>query len=297
MLYSRSICKRHGRLWFALVVAALCLLCSAALGAISVTVTKSGDVFLKDSRTAKKTKFMTLKDIYSGHYHAAEYCNGCVYVIRRLGWRDDRPENPDYKDELWRYDKYKHGRKLWSGQGMDFRVSPDGKVIAVASSTSSKPYPCHLYLLDAKGKMRKDFAPAGVVKGDFDFERWDGGYLWVKDQDESDILGFIRIDTRSLRLVKYPAPSGLADLDYDLNTKSLLLAYSDYPVILESDGGNRYERSKSRVNLYAYNLRAKHKRTIAVCITDLFNPKWVGSNTLEFDNPKGKGRIRRHISL
>lgn len=300
MLTSQWDCRQRGFPAFVSVIAVAGLMCSATWGATSVTITKSGDVFLKDSATGKKTKFLTLRGICRNedHYHAAEYNNGCVYVLRRIGWRGYQAEDPNYRDELWRYDKNGHGRKLWSGRGIDFRVSPDSKFIAVKSSTQSKDYPSDLYLLDFNGKLRKKFAPEGLVKGEFYFERWDGRYLWLKDQDAIDIYSFIRIDSQTLRLAKYAIPPNfLANMDYNLNTSKLVLAYSDYPVILESDGANDYEKSGSQVHLYAYDLRTKQKRLISKCITDLFNPKWIGASTLEFDSPKGAGRLRQHVSF
>lgn len=298
MLISQWDCRQRGLAPFLSVIAVFCLMCSAAWGAISATITKSGDIFLKDSATGKTSKFITLKDAYSGHYHEAEYHSRCLYIIRRIGWRGYQAENSNWRDELWRYDKNGHGRKLWSRRGLDFRVSPDGKTIAILSSTTSNGRTSDLHLLDFNGKLRKKFGPAGLVKGDFDFERWDGRHLWMKDRDAIDIYSFIRIDTQTFRLAKYATPPDFQDnLDYHLNTRTSVLAYSDYPVILESDGADRYEKSKSKVNLYVYDLRTKRTRTVATAITDIFNPKWIGSNILEFDNPKGKGRLKKHVSF
>lgn len=294
-MISRGVCGFCWRLRMAVALAGVLLLCGAGWATTKAIVTESGDVLLKDSRSGKTTKFAAIPDACRSHYHAAEYNAGCVYAIRRFGPDDsDAAGNPKYKDELWRYDKNGHRRKLWSrGWGLDFRVSPDGEFIAVVASSQMKVYRSELYMLDRSGKLLKTFKRAGIVQGDFEFERWDGQCLWMKDQEEMGIYGFIRIDSRTLRLTQYAAD--LDDQDYALNTKSMLLAYSDYPVTFDSYDADEYKKSKGKVSLYVYDLRTQRNRAIARSITELFDPKWVGPRTLEYDNPRGSGRLRHKV--
>ncbi len=298
-MFATQPARNLRREWRPVLAAAsmLCITCSTAWGAVSVTINRSGNVFLKDSKTGKSTKLFTVKDAVSTEdYPSADYSNGFVYLIRQPGGKDIHDINPTHADQLWRYDTRGHGHKLWSGGCVDFRVREDGRMIAVLSSKAGTAYPTTLYLLAADGKLAKAYSEKDLAVTDFDFERWDGKYLWIRDQEEMDVYSFIRIETGSMHFKKYAVPSGLTAEDYDLNTAALRLAYSDYPVMFDTDTLHDFGKAKTPVALYVYNLKTKQKRHIAKSVAKPFEPKWADSTTLAFNNPKGKSRIRRHVS-
>src|SRR5512140_1169751 len=61
---------------------------------------------LKNGATAP---FMDVADVYSDHYHPAEFHNGNVYVIRRIG----DTSSSTWTDELWKYDSAKRGSRIF----------------------------------------------------------------------------------------------------------------------------------------------------------------------------------------
>ena len=259
---------------------------------VSTAKKSAWDIFIKDYRTGKATKFITVTDVYQGHYHPAEYHNGHVYVIRRRG----DVHGPTWTDELWRYDRNGMETKLWSSKGLDFRVRDDEGMIAVLSGSTRGSPTSNLHLLDRDGKLIKTFPANQLVSTDMSFEKWDGRFLWLADQETVDISGFVRIDSGSMAVKRYDLSQlDLSDEDYALNTTLLRLAYSDYPAIFDTDEAHDFEKRKTPVTLYVYDLTTKHRLFIARTIAKPFNPEWANPSTLEYDNPRGKGRIQKRI--
>ena len=253
------------------------------------------DIFIKDYRTGKATKFITTTDVNEGHYHPAEYHHGHLYVIRVPGGEDAYQTNPNWTSELWRYGRNGMGTKLWSSKGIDFRVRDDEGMIAILSGSKQGPENA-LYLVDRDGKPIKTFQLQQVVSTDMRFKKWDGRFLWLADEATMTISGFVRIDTGSMAIKKYDVSQlGLSDEDYSLNTTSLRLAYSDYPPMVDIGLAEDFEKARTPVKLYIYDLTTKHRTFMARAIAKPFNPKWVSSSMLEYDNPRGKGRIQKRI--
>lgn len=254
------------------------------------------DLFVKDYGTGKATKFVTVTDVRHS-YHPAEYHNGHLYVIRRPGGDEVYQKNPNWTDELWRYNRKGAGTKLWSSKGLDFRVRDDEGMIAVVSG-SEKGSLSGLYILDDRGKLIKEFPHQELVSPDSEisFEKWDERFLWLGDEAMMTINGFLRIDSDSMAVKKYDLSQlDLGDEDYALNTTSLWLSYSDYPPMVDVELAEDFEKARTPATLYVYNLTTKHRLFIAKTIAKPFNPKWIGLSTLEYDNPRGKGRLRKRI--
>lgn len=273
---------------------------SAAFGSVKVFIKESArgkdssDVYVKDYTTGKAWKFAAVSEAVRQHYHGAEYHDGYLYIIRRRPGGDDAYlKSPDWRDELWRYNKAGKGVKVFTSRGLDFRVSKDGKLTAVVVGSNARPRSA-LHLLKFDGKPMKVFQKDKLgLFGHFDFEEWTGRYLWLKDQWAADICGFIRIDTRSMAVRKYDV--SLQDEDYDLDTASLRLAYSDYPAMFDIDTAEEFVKNKTSVKLYVYDLTTKKKRLIARSVAKPFAPKWKGVGKLEYNNPRGKGRLVKSI--
>jgi len=276
----------------------LCAACAAAWGSVSVTVRDTGDVWLKDSRTGKSTKFVTVKDaLQSESLYTAEYRNGRVYLIKERKGGSTHGGSHSYEYELWSYDKKGHGVKLWSAPNLEFRVGGDGRMIAVLSYDPPAADGETLRLIKPDGRLVKTYSRKDMAVTAVYFERWQGSCLWVREEDEMDILSFIRIDTPSLHFRKYAVPPVVTAEDYDLNIKTRRLAYSNYPPMFDTDSLHDFEKTKTAVELRVYSLETKREQLIAKSVAKSFEPKWVNSTILAFNNPKGKGRIRQHISL
>jgi hypothetical protein len=259
-------------------------------------------VFLRDKKTGKEVKVLTLDDIYLRDYHAAEYRNRHLYIIRRLGG----PHSAE-NDQLWRYNKDGSGSRVWSGPNLDFRVRKDNRLIAVTSfhiqSSDHESMPKRLLLMSSAGTVMKEYAApesgegnSAPYHGDFEFNGcppWTGRMLWVKDQETVDIYGFFRIDTVTLKMKEYGV--NVEDTDLDLNTHSLLLAYSDYPPIFDDISQDEFDKAKTPVKLYIHNLATGKERVIARSKARKFDPVWINAHTLEYNNPNGKGRIKKTI--
>lgn len=274
----------------------------AAAGAAEVIVKPNpkdptaGDVYLKKSHTAKAVKLRTVSNVYLNHYHSAEYKNGSLYIIRRVGAVPGRGQSDSWTDELWRYTQSGRATKLFSAQGLDFRVRDDGGLIAVLAPVTRGTYKASLFLLARDGKVVRSWRPGKLASADLEFEEWAGQYLWLKDQETVEISGFVRIDSRSMNVPKYDVTQlALTDTDYDLNTSALRLAYSDYPPFFDVDSEREFEQAKTPVKLYVCDLRTKRRRVIARSTARDFNPKWIASTVVEYDNPRGKGRVRKTV--
>lgn len=259
----------------------------------------AGDVYVMKSPGAKSVKLRTVSNAYLRHYHAADYKNGSLYVINRIGYISERDYRDNWTDELWRYTgSGDRGTKLFAARNLDFRVRDDGGMIAVLAPVTPGKHQRSLHLLGRDGKVLKAWSPKQLNCAGFDFLKWGwvGSDLWLKDQEAFDIYGFVRVDSRSMSTAKYDVTRlSLADQDFDLNTSSLRLAYSDYPVTFDIDSYRQIQQRKTPVKLYVHGLQTKRSRIIASSVAKVFRPKWVSSSVLEYDNPKGNGRVRRAI--
>ena len=295
--------KRYVTL-MALTLLALLILALTAAGAVKIIIRSNAnsqttsDVLLKESKTGRITKFLTINDVYRQHYHAAEYHNGHLYVIIRPGGVSNFEKKQNRPNELWRYDQNGKGTKLWPSDLRDFRIRDDEGLIAVISSSQrneSNPSPT-LYLLGPDGKLKKAFPYKEPVWKDIAFEIWAGRYLWLNEYETVDIHSFFRIDTKTMAAHKYDISHlNLTCEDYDLNTASLLLAYSDYPPMFDAEDYREFKSRRTPVKLYVYDLGTKRRRFIARAVAESFSPKWVDAVTLEYKNPRGAGRIRKRI--
>lgn len=250
------------------------------------------DVYLKNSATGKMTKFLTINDAYRDHYHSAEYRSGYVYVIKRQGQTNAFDLSEAYTDELWRYSADGEGKKLWSNPGLDFRVNNDGSRIALIGS-ADKTSNSRLFIIKADGTRVKDYIKQDLGVVDMRFGGWVGSDLWIKEQETIDIYSLVRIDTKTLETERYDLSKlGLTIADYSFNAQSMILAYSDYPVFFDTFGQEDFEKAKTPVKLYVYDLKTGKRNEIVQSVAEPFNPEWVDKATLLFNNPQGKGKVK-----
>lgn len=253
--------------------------------------TKS-DIYLKD-KNDKETFFITLTDIYRGHYHNAEYHNGNLYIIQRTGGDSGFQNNPNWTDSLWRYGPDKKGIKLFAVRGLDFRVSADERNIAITTNES-------FIVLRNDGSELKSFAASEVTVDPenspmFRFLSWGDNSIWLDNTLGPSLTGAAQVDLVSFAVTTYDISELLAGPEYSFNPKRGLIAFSNYPAIFDADGMEDYEKSGSKVNLIVYDLKAKSQQQVATSVSKKFNPSWIDENTLEYDDPSGEGRSTSRI--
>lgn len=263
------------------------------------TDSKKSDIYLKNLETNKEQLYTTLNEIYTNHYHVGEYHNGNLYIIKRIGY-DEYPDEI-WTDELWRYDSQLHGQKLYSDKGLDFRVSPDEKYIALWTNEV-------LVLLSSNGDVIRSFPKKNITISKLfpgateplesslcGLTDWDRDGFWLDCTFGPSLMGFVKIDFNTFTITKYDLTDLQPGPEYDLNPQKMKVVYSNYPALFEEISGNEYLESKAKVTLSVYDLQSKTIQSIATSITKEFNPKWIDENTIEYDDPNGNARIKKTI--
>src|SRR3989344_8725381 len=251
------------------------------------------DIFLKDPKTGQETFYITLSDINRNHYHNAEYHNGNLYIIHRTGGDSGYQTNPNWTDELWRYNQQKQGQKLYSVRGLDFRVSDDEKMIAIVTNEEFN-------LLNNSGGKIKTFQSSEVVANPqnspmFGFLAWGTNSIWLDNTFGPSLAGLVKIDTQTYSITKYDLSGLPAGPEFVINVYKEKIAFSNYPAMFDVDSAQEYERSGAKVNLIVYDLKTKTQQQIATSITRKFEPKWIDENPPEYNNPNGTGRLTKQI--
>lgn len=251
------------------------------------------DVYLKDPKTNQETFYITLSDIYRNHYHNAEYHNGNLYIIHRTGGDTGYQTNPNWTDELWRYNQQKQGQKLYSVRGLDFRVSDDEKMIAIVTNEEFN-------LLNNSGNKIKTFQSNEVVANPqnspmFGFLAWGLNSIWLDNTFGPSLTGLAKVDITNYAVTKYDLSELPAGPEFTINVYKEKIAFSNYPAMFDVDSAQEYERSGAKVNLIVYDLKTKAQQQIATSTVKKFEPKWIDENTLEYNNPNGTGRLTKQI--
>lgn len=258
------------------------------------------DVYLKDPKTAEETLYITLADI-RGSGHDVEYHNGNVYILRRIGdpsigahfEGSTYVSNPDWTDELWRYNQQKQGQKLYSVKGLAFRVSDDEKIISIVASEEFN-------LLDNSGSKIKTFQKSEIIANsksgpDFSFLAWGTNSIWLGNNVGPITIGVAKIDTQTYSVTKYDLSGLEVGREFVINVNKEKVAFSNYPAMFGEGDAEDYHQSGEKVNLAVYDLKTKAQQQIATSITKGFDPKWIDENTLEYNNPDGTGKLTKQI--
>ena len=249
------------------------------------------DVFVKNVKKDQSQLFITLPDVEVQHYHPAEFHKGSIYVIRRMHPFSEFPNQ--WKDELWKYTSMKKGDCIYSSRGMDFRVSPQERNIALVSDTM-------LYIINATdGSAITQFCPStlsSVHRKDLQIQplAWTTGgtFFWGSLHKTVNILTFFRIITETWEVDFYNVDSlDITSSDYALNPTNDMLVYSNFPAIFDADTYQHVKRSKIRIQLYIYDLSSGERKVLATTYSKEFKPQWLSSRTIEINNPEGDGRI------
>ncbi|MFH1113742.1 MAG: hypothetical protein V1792_07450 [Pseudomonadota bacterium] len=274
---------------------------------------------VKELSTARTVFRLESPDLLAGHYHCCEYADGNLYVIKRTGddstigsTDDGSPLRGRWTDELWRFQPAGEARKLYESQGLDFRASPKGDVIAVILEH-------RIAFLDPLGKLVHEtvFPPAIT---DLECERFEAGSSvfvglggnskWTKDGSEFwGAIGclyvtplFYKIAVPTWEVITYrrstspkEAAEGWPDAELVLDPDSAKIAFSDYPHVFDADTHEEIRKSRKKFHLWLQDLNTGLVQRVATAAGKGFKPEWVGADVLEYDDPFGDKRVRLDI--
>ncbi len=106
---------------------------------------------------------------------------------------------------------------------------------------------------------------------------------------------YYKINTSNWSIDKYDISQLGIGSEYDLNYTSGKIAFSNYPDFFDVDGAKEYEKSGAKVNLKVYDLKTNRHHQVASSNAKRFEPKWIGSNTLEYNDPNSQKRIQQQM--
>lgn len=214
--------------------------------------------------------------VYDKHYHYMEVHDKKIYVIYK---RENSDDQNDWADALWCFSPIETPKKIVEGKGIDFRVSPNNKHIAVNFNKS-------ISFFDSKGNFEKEFTEEDLNLREYcniNLGQWNDAedILWLESKETYVTDSFIRINTKTWETNTYPNTYVFTD-DRAFNPNTGWIVYSDYPVFLDTIGLTLYKESNKLTTLFLYNVETNERLTIDSQVTTLFDPKWISDNELVY---------------
>lgn len=269
------------------------------------------DIYLQNKKTGEQSLFITLAGVNRNTYHNTEYHNGNLYITRKTGGNTNNPSwydnddsnwydnNPNWTDELWKYNQQKQGLKIYSNRGLDFRVSADENFIAVVIDMGGIEGKGNLAFIKNNGEVIKILTTKelGFSYIQMPIVAWSQNFIWTYENIGGPAIGnIVKINAKTFQITKFDVSSlPIQVAEFDLNPTKEKIVFDDYPAMFDVDSSNEFRASKKTVTLFIYDLNSKTKQIIVTSITKAFKPKWIDENTVEYDNPSGEGRITKII--
>lgn len=251
------------------------------------------DVYLVDKSNADNRHFYaSLKNIYTNHYHTAQYVNGDLYILKRVG--DTSTEN--WIDELWRYTNPNHGAKISSQQGLDFLASPNNEAVAVVKSTDSLND--RVEIIGSSGGVISTFSTQGLGLGNdhnIDPLIWDDGEVWLTVNVARQLSLLLQHNPDAQTTNQFSVSElSIVGHDFDLNPSTKTVIYSDHVPAL--DTLDEKELNDTSNNLYLHNLETEEEEHITSSQSrHRFNPKWIDGTTIEYNDPETGERVEKVV--
>jgi len=231
--------------------------------------------------------FGVVPDVYTSHYHPAEFVDGNLYIIRRIG----NTNTDNWNDQLWKYQTADEGVVLAEKQGLDFRVSSDGNTIAVFAGS----FPSIVQIINSNGDDLKILETGRLALSD------DSSLEYLAMTDDSLWLGSVQgIGLMNVYAYTFGADElrswDVSELkmnshEYAMNTDVALVAFSDYQFAFDTDSEKSLEDIPNA--LFLYNLEDGSKRLLVTSKKrHAFEPEWVNASTIEFNDIDGEGRTQ-----
>ncbi len=205
-------------------------------------------------------------------FHNIEFRSDKIYAL--YDWENPEDED-DWSDALWCFSPYEDAKMIAEGKGLEFRVTEEGKLIAVEVDGNIDIY-------DAEGNLIHRISDEDVNTEEYTkvrLEQWNdaGSVLWCSLMETYVTVAYVAIDTNSWEITKYNDRT-FGSEEYVLNPNTGWVAYSDYPVTLDIIAFDEYMESGQMTMLYIYNLITKEERIIDSIETNKFKPKWSDNN-------------------
>jgi hypothetical protein len=255
------------------------------------------DVYRVDAKTKQQQFLVTLSDVCRHQFIGEQHQSGDVYMIRTTGSKTRVTSTgecagwgEDSRRELWKYDA--SGKGLSIATRVDnFQVSQDGKLLAL----SNLPESGDLTIMAADTTVLKVISHADVGIEDPEVFAVTTGAFWVRETVGAETKLIVRVRVPSFEVDHID----LSDLgigpEFELEPEGNRFVFSNYPDMYDVDTGQEFIQSKAKVNLAVYDLQTKKTVVIARSITKPFQPKWVGKDLIQFDDPGGKRRITKRL--
>lgn len=230
--------------------------------------------------------FGIIEDVYTYHYHAAEFVDGSLYIIRRFG----DIETDDWNDQLWKYETADNGVMLYEGQGLDFRVAPDGHVVTVFAGSS----PEEVAILDPSGNaVQILLSPESLsLRSELtlSYLAITNVGLWLSETQGTNLVNVIGYDFDSGAIQRWNVEGvDIGTHDSDLNSEKQLMVFSDYQFAFDDE--TDVELVDTPNSLYLYDLNNGSKRLLVSSTKrHEFEPEWINNSEIEFNALDGDSR-------
>ena len=217
----------------------------------------------------------SIPDLYRRHHHFADWSDGSLFAIRRIGL----PGMEDWTDELWEYRDGHEPRRIAAGQGLDFRVSPDGKRIAVVMSDSGSNVADLARILDRQGAVLSERRAATYARESFSPLAMGDSIAYLGADIDEDLY---RWSLGADSLVPIERPEEALDDRLILADRDILVA-SDYPLMADAEEVDAFRKTRTPVVLRAFDLRDGRKVELARAVARVFHPVLGENGTIEID--------------
>jgi len=250
------------------------------------------DIYIINSDTGEKILYLTLSNVYQEHYHAAEFHNDNLYIIKET-------KNPLTR-QLWKYNKQKKGSLLYESEDIDFRVSPYENYVAILSKN-------RLLIMSNDGIIKTyNHFHLGIINESFtvpfiiNLDKWstDGKYLWGNIHENQETRSYYRLNSEDWNVEKYDTIAlftQLASKERALNPNINKITYSDMPIFYDIESAKNFEQSENIVSLFLYDFTTQEKTELAQNMAKGFNPVWLDDQTIEFYSTEQESMIRLTI--
>lgn len=256
---------------------------------------QTSDIYIKDG-TKDKVFFASVKDVFKDHYHNSEYSNGNLFLICRTGGGSGYEKNPDWKDELWKYDQEKKAVMIFSGKGIDFKASSDDYIALSVGKENNENYESDFYIIKYNGETKIKLDLCKIFNVQFwNIIGWSKDVCWLSVSEIGPYINsLITVNSVTEETKIYRLPNIIGP-DLAFSPDSLKILFSDFPVFYDVGGHEDFIKSKQKVVLKLYDLVKKTIKIVDMSEAKKFNPKWKNKSQFEYDDPNSKKIILKHV--